>query len=350
MPQSAGKINLQKKRLANPGVWAYNQGRKKRGARAMNIVVLDGGTTNPGDISWAPLEALGTLTVYGDTPQELAVQRAKQAQAVIVNRVQLTRRVLDQLPALQYIGTLSIGVNQVDGAAARERGIPLCNVPFYCVDTVAQHALTLLLSLCGQAHAFSEAVRGGQWGRAVSMSHTTHPMLELAGKKLGILGYGHIGAKVARLGQALGMEVLVYSRTAKEAPGCRWVGMDELFRESDVLSLHCPLTAETRGIVDARRLAMMKPTALLINTARGGLIDETALADALNQGRLAGAGLDVLAQEPPAADCPLLTAKHCVITPHIAWSSREARERLVRTVADNLRAFQAGAPQNVANP
>ena len=316
----------------------------------MNIVVLDGGTTNPGDLSWAPLEALGTLTVHPDTPPELVLDRAQHTQAVIVNRVHLTREMIDALPELAYIGTLSIGVNQVDGAAARERGIPLCNVPFYCVDTVAQHALSLLLCLCGQVHAFSDTVRGGGWDDAVAMSHTTRPMVELAGKKLGILGYGHIGAKMAGFGQALGMEVLVYSRTKKEAPGCRWVSLEELFAGSDVLSLHCPLTPETQGLVNRERLALMKPTALLTNTARGGLIDEPALAAALNQGRLAGAGLDVLAQEPPAADCPLLTAKHCVITPHIGWASREARARSVRTVAENLKAFLAGRPQNVANP
>lgn len=316
----------------------------------MNIVVLDGGTTNPGDLSWAPLEALGTLTVYPDTPPELVLDRAQHAQAVIVNRVHLTREMIDALPELAYVGTLSIGVNQVDGAAARERGIPLCNVPFYCVDTVAQHALSLLLCLCGQVHAFSDTVRGGGWDDAVAMSHTTRPMVELSGKTLGILGYGHIGAKMAGFGQALCMEVLVYSRTKKEAPGCRWVSLEELFAESDVLSLHCPLTPETQGLVNRERLALMKPTALLINTARGGLIDEPALAAALNQGRLAGAGLDVLAQEPPAADCPLLTAKHCVITPHIGWASRQARARLVNTVAENLKAFLAGRPQNVANP
>lgn len=247
----------------------------------MNIVVLDGGTTNPGDLSWAPLEALGTLTVYPDTPPELVLDRAQHAQAVIVNRVHLTREMIGALPELAYIGTLSIGVNQVDGAAARERGIPLCNVPFYCVDTVAQHALSLLLCLCGQVHAFSDTVRGGGWDDAVAMSHTTRPMVELSGKKLGILGYGHIGAKMAGFGQALGMEVLVYSRTKKEAPGCRWVSLEELFAESDVLSLHCPLTPETQGLVNRERLALMKPTALLINTARGGLIDEPSLAAAL---------------------------------------------------------------------
>ena len=316
----------------------------------MNIVVLDGGTTNPGDLSWEPLERLGELTVYGQTPQNLAVERAKNADVVILNRITLGKEEFSQLPQLRYVGTLATGYNTIDVEAARERGITVCNVPHYCEGAVAQHALSLLLCLCGQVHAFSEAVRGGGWDDAVTMSHTTRPMVELSGKTLGILGYGHIGAKMAGFGQALGMEVLVYSRTKKEAPGCRWVSLEELFAGSDVLSLHCPLTPETQGLVNRERLALMKPTALLLNTARGGLIDEPALAAALNQGRLAGAGLDVLAQEPPAADCPLLTAKNCVITPHIGWASREARARLVNTVAENLAAFLAGRPQNVANP
>lgn len=308
----------------------------------MNIVVLDGGTTNPGDLSWAPLEALGTLTVYPDTPPELVLDRAQHAQAVILNRVHLTREMIDTLPELAYIGTLSIGVNQVDGAAARERGIPLCNVPFYCVDTVAQHALSLLLCLCGQVHAFSDTVRGGGWDDAVTMSHTTRPMVELAGKKLGILGYGHIGAKMAGFGQALGMEVLVYSRTKKEAPGCRWVSLEELFAGSDVLSLHCPLTPETQGLVNRERLALMKPTALLINCARGPIVDEAALIEALENGRLAGAGLDVTDPEPVAPDSPLFKLPNVIVTPHYAPTTVESATRVSKIAAENINAVLAG--------
>ncbi len=316
----------------------------------MKIVVLDGGTTNPGDISWAPLEALGDLTVYPNTPRELLLERARGAGALITNRVRLDRETVNALPELRYIGTLSIGVNQVDGAAARERGIPLCNVPYYCVEAVAQHALSLLLCLTSHGESYSQAVRRGEWSQAEAEAAGAWPLTELWGKKLGIVGFGNIGKAMARLGQALGMEVLLSSRTEKEAPSCRWVDLDTLFRESDVVSLHCPLTPQTQDLVDARRLGLMKPTAFLINTARGGLVREQALADALNQGRLAGAGLDVLAQEPPAPNCPLLTARNCLLTPHVAWASREARERLIQTVADNLSAFLQGRPQNVANP
>lgn len=316
----------------------------------MNIVVLDGGTTNPGDLSWAPLEALGSLTVYEDTPPELVLDRAQHAQAVIVNRVHLTREMIDALPELAYIGTLSIGVNQVDGAAARERGIPLCNVPFYCVDTVAQHALSLLLCLCNKVQRSAGMVRDGHWAQAVEESHLSLSPVALAGKRLGIVGYGSTGQRMAALGLALGMEVLLFSRREKPAPaGCRWVGLETLFQESDAVSLHCPLTEETRGLVGRKLLALMKPTAFLINTARGALVDELALAEALDQGRLAGAGLDVLTQEPPEPGNPLLSAQNCVITPHVAWAAKEARERLIRIVAENLRRYQEGRPQNVVS-
>ena len=316
----------------------------------MDIVVLDGGTTNPGDLSWAPLEALGRVTVYDATPADCVVKRAQDAEALIVNRIVLNRAVLDALPKLRYIGTLATGYNTIDVRAAREKGVTVCNVPLYCVETVAQLTLALLLALCNRVEHLSAVTRSGGWNDAVEATHTTAPILELSGKTLGILGFGNIGRAVAQLGLALGMRVLVHSRTQRALPaGCTWCGFETLFETADVVSLHCPLTDETRGIVGASVLARMKPTALLINTARGALVDENALADALNSGRLAGAGLDVMAEEPPRPDHPLLTAKNCLITPHIAWASREARLRLIDAVAGNLRAFLAGQPVNVVS-
>lgn len=316
----------------------------------MDIVVLDGGTTNPGDLSWTPLEALGRVTVYDSTPADCVVRRAQNAEALIVNRIVLNRAVLDALPKLRYIGTLATGYNTIDVRAAREKGVTVCNVPLYCVETVAQLTLALLLALCCRVEQLSAVTRSGGWNDAVEATHTTAPILELSGKTLGILGFGNIGRAVAQLGLALGMRVLVHSRTQRALPaGCTWCGFETLFETADVVSLHCPLTDETRGIVGASVLARMKPTALLINTARGALVDENALADALNSGRLAGAGLDVMAEEPPRPDHPLLTAKNCLITPHIAWASREARLRLIDAVAGNLRAFLAGQPVNVVS-
>lgn len=316
----------------------------------MDIVVLDGGTTNPGDLSWAPLEALGRVTVYDSTPADCVVKRAQDAEALIVNRIVLNRAVLDALPKLRYIGTLATGYNTIDVRAAREKGVTVCNVPLYCVETVAQLTLALLLALCCRVEHLSAVTRSGGWNDAVEATHTTAPILELSGKTLGILGFGNIGRAVAQLGLALGMRVLAHSRTQRALPtGCTWCSFETLFETADVVSLHCPLTDETRGIVGASVLARMKPTALLINTARGALVDENALADALNSGRLAGAGLDVMAEEPPRADHPLLTAKNCLITPHIAWASREARLRLIDAVTGNLRAFLAGQPVNVVS-
>ncbi len=317
----------------------------------MKIVILDGYTSNPGDVSWAPLEALGELTVYDRTAPEDIVARAQDAEAVIVNRAALPRAVLEQLPKLKWIGLLATGYNAIDIEAARERNIDVCNVPSYCGDMVAQQALTLLLHLCGNAWVYSPLVRAGRWNEAVEESHGAHPLTELCDKTLGIVGFGTIGQKMAGIGRALGMRVLLSSRTQKPCPpGCAWVDLDTLFAQSDAVSLHCPLTPQTQHLVDARRLALMKPTAFLINTSRGGVVDSRALADALNSGRLAGAGLDVLEQEPPAPDDPLLTAKNCVISPHIAWASKEARIRLIAAVADNLKGFLTGHPQNVVNP
>ncbi len=314
----------------------------------MKIVILDGQTTNPGDISWAPLEALGEVTAYDYTAPQDIVARAAGCEAVIMNRAPMTRAVMEALPELRFIGALATGYNTIDTKAAHELGITVCNVPLYCDKTVAQQTFALLLELTNHVSALSGTVRAGAgWNEAIRMSWTTHDLFELTGKTLGILGFGHIGQTVAALGAALGMRVLVHSRTKRDMPaGCEWADFDALFAESDVVSLHCPLNEETRHIVNGRVLRLMKPTALLLNTARGAVVDEAALASALNEGVIAGAGLDVLTDEPPKPDCPLLTAKNCVITPHIAWASRDARVRLVQTVADNLSAFLAGTPRN----
>ena len=316
----------------------------------MKIVILDGGTTNPGDVSWAPLTAIGEVTAYDSTPAELVIERAKDAEAVIMNRIVMSRAVMDALPKLRYIGALATGYNTIDVEAAREKGITVCNVPFYCVETVAQQTFALLLELCSHTGAISAVTRAGGWNDAITMSHSSHALFELYGKTLGIFGFGNIGQTVAKLGLALGMHVIVNSRTKRALPeGCTWVDFETLFRTADVVSLHCPLNDGTRGIVHADVLAWMKPTAFLINTARGAVLDEHALADALNSGRIAGAGLDVLIDEPPKADNPLLTARNCILTPHIGWASRDARLRLIRIVADNLQAFLDGRPIHVVS-
>ena len=317
----------------------------------MKIVILDGGTTNPGDISWEPIEKLGDVTAYDSTPEELVIERAKDADAIIMNRIVMSRSVMEQLPKLKYIGALATGFNTIDTIAAKEMGITVCNVPFYCVETVAQLAFALLLALCNRVETHSEVTRGGGWNESIKMSHTSHPIFELYGKTLGIVGYGNIGRTVANLGRALGMKILVYSRNKKELPaGDRQVSIEELFRESDVVSLHCALNDETRGLVDKKLLSSMKKTALIINTARGAVINEADLAEALNNGTIAGAGLDVMTKEPPEADNPLLTAKNCIMTPHIAWASKDARARLVDIVADNLYQYTQGRTQNCVNP
>lgn len=312
----------------------------------MNIVILDGKSTNPGDLSWAPLSSLGTVTVYDTSAPEEIVHRAKDADAVILCAVPMTAEIFRALPKLTFIGTLATGYNTIDLAAAKHHGVTVCNVPFYCVETVAQHCFALLLALCNHVAQLDGLLHRNSWNGAKNSSYRDYPLLELSGKKLGILGYGNIGAAVAKIGGAMGMEILAFSRSKKELPGnYRAATLDELLAESDVLSLHCPLTAETRGLLGYENLAKMKPGALLINTARGGILEEAAVAQALENGQLAGAALDVLSQEPPQ-NSPLLTAKNCLITPHVSWSSREARGRLIQAVADNLSAFLNGSPQN----
>ncbi len=313
----------------------------------MRIVILDGLTTNPGDVSWEPLERLGSLTVFDRTAPGDVVARAVDADAILTNKAIVGREQIAALPQLKYVGVLATGFNIVDVAAARERGIPVCNVPEYSTPNVVQAAWALILELANRVGHHDRTVHEGHWAACHDFCYWHGELVELAGRTLGIVGHGRIGRGVAAVGRAFGMRVIHHRRQGGGDPAC--VDLDTLFRESDVVSLHCPLTPETKGLVDAWRLAMMKTTAFLVNTARGPLVDEAALAAALNAGQIAGAAVDVLSVEPPPASNPLLTAKNCVITPHVAWATRDARRRLIDVTAANLAAFAVGQPQNVVN-
>ncbi|UCC98930.1 MAG: D-2-hydroxyacid dehydrogenase [Phycisphaerales bacterium] len=317
----------------------------------MKIVVLDGYTLNPGDLSWEKLEAFGECAVYDRTAPEHIVERTGDAEIVLTNKAVLSADVIRRLTKLRYIGVLATGYNIVDVEAARERGVPVSNVPTYGTGSVAQMVFAHLLNLTQHVAYHARTVREGRWAACPDFCYWDMPLFELAGLTLGVVGFGRIGRATAELARAFGMKVIACDVTAPAVmpEGCRMVEQEEVFRQADVLSLHCPLTPQTERLVNAQRLATMKPTAFLINTSRGPLIDEQALADALDAGRLAGAGLDVLSEEPPARDNPLLKARNCFITPHIAWATRSARERLLRVAIDNVAAFIAGKPQNVVN-
>ncbi len=315
----------------------------------MKIVVLDGYTMNPEDLSWGDLERLGECTVYDRTPPEEVLARAAEAEIILTNKVPFDRERLARLPALKYIGVLATGYNIIDTAAARERGIVVTNVPAYSTRSVAQLVMALVLELAHHVGHHARTVREGRWTASKDFAYWDWPLVELDGLVMGIVGFGQTGRAVADLARAFGMRVLVHTRTPTAGPGVEFVDLATLLRRSDVVSLHCPLTPETEGLVNAKRLALMKPTAFLINTSRGPVVNERDLAEALNTGRIAGAGLDVLSTEPPKADNPLLGATNCFITPHFAWATRAARERLMKTVVANVRAFLAGRPQNVVN-
>lgn len=315
----------------------------------MKIVVLDGYALNPGDLTWASLEALGACTVYDRTPDTDTVARAAQCEIVLTNKTLLPRNVIEQLPRLRYIGVLATGYNVVDVAAARERSIPVCNVPSYASRSVAQMVFGHLLNLTLRVADHGHGVAAGRWSRNPDFCYWDCPLVELTGLTMGLVGFGRIGQATAAIALAMGMNVLACDRTPTAHPGVRFVDLDDLFRQSDVVSLHCPLTPETQNLVNAARLATMKRSAYLINTSRGPLIDERALADALHAGQIAGAGLDVLSSEPPPPENPLLTAPNCCITPHIAWATHAARGRLLDIAVQNVRAFLAGTPQNVVN-
>ena len=317
----------------------------------MNIVVLDGYTLNPGDLSWDSLAALGDLQVYERSEPGEVVDRAKEAEVILTNKTVLSREVLDRLPKLRYIGVLATGYNVVDVEATKERGIPITNIPAYSTPSVAQMVFAHLLNLTFRLADHHQAVLDGEWTASDEFSFSKYPLVELAGKTLGIIGYGLIGKNVTALASAFAMHALISTRTPPQnvPPWARVVELDELFRRSDVVSLHCPLTEETRHLVNAERLALMRPTAFLINTGRGDLVDEAALAAALNEGRIAGAGVDVLSSEPNDPDNPLVGARNCFVTPHIAWATKESRERLMELCVSNVTAFLDGEPQNVVN-
>ena len=316
----------------------------------MKIVVLDGHTLNPGDLDWNTLQALGDCTIHPRTAPTDVLRAAASAEVLISNKVILNREHLAALPALRYIGVTATGYNNVDVVAARERGIVVTNVPAYSTRSVAQQVFALILEFTHHTGSHSDGVRAGRWSSAPDWSYSDHPLLELDGLTLGIVGYGRIGAAVGRIGAAMGMRVIATPPRARPLPPeVEAASMDEIFSRSDVISLHCPLTPETRGLVNEARLRSMKSSAILINTARGPLVDEAALAQALNTGQIAGAGLDVLSTEPPAADNPLLTARNCIITPHLAWATRAARIRLMAVMVENVRAFLNGTPKNVVS-
>lgn len=316
---------------------------------AMKIVLLDAHTANPGDVSWAPLETIAPCDIHPRTPLTETVARSADAEIVITNKSVLNREIIESLPKLKYIGVTATGYNVVDVVAAKERGIVVTNVPGYSSPAVAQLVFALVLELTNHVGHHAQTVSDGRWVACPDFCYWDHPIIELSGRTLGIIGYGDIGSSVARIATAFGMKVLASKREWKTPPpdGVTPATIDEVFQNSDVISLHCPLTDATKHLVGERTLALMKPTAFLINTGRGPLVDEAALAQALNAGRIAGAGLDVLSVEPPKADNPLLGARNLLITPHIGWASREARVRLIETTAANLRAFLDGKPVNV---
>lgn len=318
----------------------------------MNIVVLDGYSVNPGDNPWDPVARFGTLTVYERTPAWQLPERAMPADIILTNKALLNAAVLETLPRLRLICELATGYDNIDTAAAGRLGIPVANVPDYSTESVVQHTVGLLLELFRGTGEHNSAVHQGAWSRSPDFCFWTRPLIELSSLKLGIIGFGRIGCRVAEVARALGMQILAYSPRPKQAPGhlpISWLALEELFSAADVVSLHCPLTADNRQFVNRRLLSTMKPTAFLINTARGGLVHDADLAHALNSHTIAGAALDVVSQEPIALDSPLLSARNCLITPHIAWASRAARQRLVLETGRNIEAFLQGVMRNVVN-
>ncbi|HEY0455891.1 MAG TPA: D-2-hydroxyacid dehydrogenase [Verrucomicrobiae bacterium] len=317
----------------------------------MNIVALDGHTLNPGDLSWEPLRALGTCTILPRIKNSEVVPAARDAEIILTNKVPITREQMAALPRLKYIGVTATGYNIVDVAAARERKIVVTNIPAYGTASVAQMTFALLLELTQHAGHHSDTVRQGRWAKSPDFCYWDFPLIELEGLTMGLIGFGNIGQAVARLADAFGMKVNVLLRQRDRAlPSyASAVDLNTIFQTSDVLSLHCPLTPDTKDVVNAKSIGPMKTSAFLLNTSRGALINDQALADALNEDRLAGAGLDVLSVEPPLASNPLLQAKNCIITPHIAWATRAARARLMDVTIRNVAAFLHGKPQNVVS-
>ena len=321
----------------------------------MKIVVLDGYTLNPGDLSWEGLEECGEVTVYDRTSydrgqEDLIIERAKDAEVVLINKTVLSRRALEGMPKLKYIGVLATGYDVIDMEAARERDIIVTNIPTYGTHSVSQMAIALLLEMCHHVWSHSESVKRGDWANNPDWCYWNYPLIELAGKTMGIIGFGRIGQATGRIAEALGMKVIAcdtYRNEALESATTRYGELDELFAQADVIALHCLLTEETEGIINKDTIAKMKDGVMIVNNSRGPLIVEKDLAEALNSGKVKGAGLDVVSTEPIRADNPLLTAKNCILTPHISWAPKEARQRLLDTALDNLKKYLAGSPKNV---
>lgn len=317
----------------------------------MKIVILDGFAENPGDLSWAALESVGELTVYDRTPPDLILPRMEGAVCVLTNKTMLTAATIEACPALRYIGLLSTGCNVVDIGAAAARNIPVCNIPGYSTASVAQMTFALLLEICQNVGLHAESVRSGEWETSPDFCYWKKPLIELDKKVMGIIGYGSIGRAVAKIARSFGMRVVFYNPTEKETddPLCRQVSLPDLFRLSDVVSLHCPLKEENRHLICRESIENMKDGVIILNTARGPLIHEADLAQALNTGKVYAAAVDVVSQEPILPDNPLLHAQNCFITPHIAWAPKESRQRLMNIAVENVRAFLRGEAQNVVN-
>ena len=318
----------------------------------MKIVVLDGYTLNPGDISWEGMEAFGEVTVYDRTKAEDVVERIGDAEVVYTNKTPITKETMDACPGMKFIGVLATGYNIVDVAAAKEKGIPVSNIPTYGTAAVSQFAIALLLELCHHIGEHSDAVKAGEWTSNPDWCFWKYPLVELAGKNMGIIGFGRIGQDTGKIAQALGMKVLAYGafkRPELESDTCKYVDLDTLLAQSDVISLHCPLFPDTEGIINKDTIAKMKDGVMIINDSRGPLIVEQDLRDALDSGKVAGAALDVVSTEPIQMDNPLLGAKNVILTPHIAWAPKESRQRLMDIAVDNLKCYVDGKPQNVVN-
>lgn len=318
----------------------------------MKIVVLDGYTLNPGDISWEGMEAFGEVTVYDRTKAEDVVERIGDAEVVYTNKTPITKETMDACPSMKFIGVLATGYNIVDVAAAKEKGIPVSNIPTYGTAAVSQFAIALLLELCHHIGEHSDAVKAGEWTSNPDWCFWKYPLVELAGKNMGIIGFGRIGQDTGKIAQALGMKVLAYDafkRPELESDTCKYVDLDTLLAQSDVISLHCPLFPDTEGIINKDTIAKMKDGVMIINDSRGPLIVEQDLRDALDSGKVAGAALDVVSTEPIQMDNPLLGAKNVILTPHIAWAPKESRQRLMDIAVDNLKCYVDGKPQNVVN-
>ena len=318
----------------------------------LKAVILDGHTENPGDLSWECIERLVDLAVYPRTEPEKVLERAKDADILIINKVHLTRELIEQLPKLKFVSTLATGFNQIDGVALRERGIPLSNIPAYSTNAVAQMVFAYILELTNQTAAYTEDVKSGTWAKCADFCYWNKPLYELDGKVLGIIGFGKIGSRVAEIGKAFGMKIMAYTPSGKKDgyPHIEFTDLDTVLRNSDYISVHCPLTDKTAGLINSNFIGRMKKSAYIINTSRGPVANEQDVKDALVNGDIAGYGTDVLSTEPPSPDNPLLSAPNCLITPHIAWAAYDTRLRLMGILEENVKGYLSGSPVNVVNP